>query len=217
MKGAAAVILLVGLCVAAAPASAQRKKDRVRDDKGPLDRACSVTDCFHERDIRDFEVVDQTNVIVYIGSQRCAFHVEVYGTSCDLTFAPELYFRRTSEMPDGLPRGDGFPDGGGGLVDPFDTRRERRDLQVCANDLSVEVHGGAFTESTIGGGRREVDRFGQPRVRTDCRVRSVRSITDDELIEFYVNHEVAAPIPPIGPGNIEVGEQKEEPAAASAP
>lgn len=216
MKVAAAVILLVGLCVAAAPAPAQRKRDKDKDDRGPLDRACPVADCFHERQIRDFEVVDRTNVIVYVGSQRCAFHVEVYGTSCDLTFAPDLYFRRTTEMPDGLPRGDDLPDGGGGLVDPFDIRRERRDLQVCSNDLSVQVHGGVFTESNITP-RREVDRFGQPRIRTDCRVRSVRSITDDELIEFYVDHEVAAPIPPIGPGNIEVGEQEEEPAAATAP
>jgi hypothetical protein len=38
-------------------------------------------------------------------------------------------------------------------------------------------------------------------------VGSIASITDDELLELYVERGVAPPPPPIGPGKIEVGEQ----------
>ncbi len=42
------------------------------DDTAAIDRACTVADCFFERDVRDFEVIDGTTLIVYTGSQRCA-------------------------------------------------------------------------------------------------------------------------------------------------
>ena len=77
-------ILCLGLLVAV---TAQGQRNR-QDDTAATRRACSVADCFHERDVRDFEVIDQTHVVVYTGSQRCAFHVEVRGALCDLTFAP---------------------------------------------------------------------------------------------------------------------------------
>ena len=139
-------ILCLGL-LAAVAAQGQRNKD----DTAATQRACSVADCFHERDVRDFEVIDQTHVIVYTGSQRCAFHVELRGSFCDLTFAPELYFSRANEVPDGrIPRGD-EPASGRAQVDPFDiletSQRERRDLRICSNDLGIMVHGGRFTES----------------------------------------------------------------------
>ena len=38
-------------------------------------------------------------------------------------------------------------------------------------------------------------------------------MTDDEILELYVTHGVAPPPPPMGPGKIEVGEQKEAEAA----
>lgn len=196
------------ICVSltlAATAYAQRNKD----DTGAIERSCGVGECFLERDVRDFEVIDQTHLIVYAGSQRCAFYVELRGSLCDLTFAPELYFSRINEMPDGrIPRG-GEPASDRGLGDPFDpltmARRERRDLRICSNDLGVQVHGGRFTESFSS---LPPDRFGNP--RTDCRVTSVRAITDDELVEFYVGRGVVPPIPPMGAGEIEVGEQEEE-------
>src|SRR5687767_10251300 len=90
---------LVWACVIIAvscSASAQRGK---RDDTGSVNRTCGVGDCFLEADVRDFEVIDKTHLVVYIGSQRCAFHVELRGAFCDLTFAPELFFRRSNEMP----------------------------------------------------------------------------------------------------------------------
>ena len=186
-------LVCLGLLVAVA-AHGQRNKS----DDAAAKRACSVEECFFERDVRDFEVIDQTHLIVYTGSQRCAFHVEVRGTLCDLSFAPELYFSRIGEI-----RLDGaVPDPFG----PVATSRERRDLRICTNDLSVQVHGGPFTETISD--NAPPDRFGNP--RADCRVSTVESITDDQLVELYVGRGVVPPLPPMGAGEIEVGEQDEE-------
>ena len=197
-------ILCLGV-LAMTAAHAQRNKD---DDTGATKRACSVEECFYERDIRDFEVIDQTHLIVYTGSQRCAFQIELTGALCDLTFAPELYFSSTSEPPDGLmPRG-GEPASDRGLLDPFGpvaASREGRNLRICTNDLRIQVHGGRFTESVAS--NRPTDRYGNP--RTDCQVSTVKSITDDQLIEYYVSRKVMPPLPPMGTGEIEVGEPDE--------
>ena len=180
-------ILCLGLLVAV---TAQGQRNR-QDDTAATRRACSVADCFHERDVRDFEVIDQTHVVVYTGSQRCAFHVEVRGALCDLTFAPELYFSKTNEVPVG------------GI--------SRSSEPASNRDLSIMVHGGGFTESDSA--RVTRDRFGEPRINTDCRVSRVESITDDQLVELYVDRGVTPPLPPMGAGQIEVGEQEEEEAA----
>jgi hypothetical protein len=206
---------VVGLAIAVAisPAHGQRKKG----DTGAVERACGSNECFFERDIRGFEVIDQTHLIVYIGSQRCAFHVELRGTACDMTFAPELYFRKTNEVPYNLvgsgggttPRVVTGPD----ALNPFELEQEealQNDLRVCPNDLTIQVHGGAFTETNSMS--QPTDRFGNP--QTDCRVMGVTPITDDQLIEFYVRRGVAAPPPPMGSGEIEVGEQEEQGAEA---
>lgn len=182
--------------LAAVAAHGQRNKD----DDGATKRACGFETCFFERDVRDFEVIDRTHLIVYTGSQRCAFHIEVHGTFCDLTYAPELYFSRVGEVPDDLE--------GEELNDPFGTlatSRSRRDLRICANDLNVQVHGGRFTES--GTPDAPPDRFGNP--RTECQIATVESLTDDQLVELYVARRVIPPLPPMGPGEIEVGEQEE--------
>lgn len=205
-------VLCLGL-LAAMAAHGQRNKD---DDTEATKRACSVADCFLERDIRGFEVIDRTHLIIYVGQQRCAFHVELSGALCDLSFAPELYFRRSNEVPlittsrsDPLAPADPTVPRGSRPTD-FDTfgiqQRERRDLRICRNDLGIQVHGGQFTESGASG--TTTDRFGNP--RTDCRVSNVRSITDDQLVEFYVGRGVLPPLPPMGTGEIEVGEQEEE-------
>jgi hypothetical protein len=146
------------------------------DNSQPVDRACSVSECFFQRDVRDFEVIGDTTLILYVGGQRCAFKVELDGTFCDMTFAPEVYFR----APDGRAESD----------------------RVCSYDRQVGVDGGVFTE-----GADQPNAFG---TRSQCRILSVASITDDELIELYVERGVVAPPPPIGPGEIEVGEQPEE-------
>ncbi len=206
-------VISIGLLLATCSAYGQRNG---RNDTEAVDRACTVEDCFLEAQIRDFEVIDRTHLIIYVGAQRCAFHVELRGTLCDLSFAPELYFRRTNEVPIivGGDTGDATTPRVGTRstdFDPFELeKRERRDLRVCDNDLSVQVHGGAWTESQASSGLA-TDRFGNP--RTDCRVSSVTSVTDDQLLEFYVGRGVVAPVPPMGTGEIEVGEQEEQGAA----
>ena len=209
-------IIAVVLLLATHASYAQRNKDETE----AISRACSVEECFLEAQVRDFEVVDRTHLIVYVGAQRCAFHVELRGTLCDLTFAPELYFRRSNEVPI-VVTGNGGPTTPriGTRPDDFDPlvleSRERRDLRICKNDLSVQVHGGRFTESQSGGG---TDRFGNP--ETDCRVSNVTSVTDDQLLEFFVGRGVLAPVPPMGTGEIEVGVQEEQgttPAPAATP
>ncbi|HET7608509.1 MAG TPA: DUF6491 family protein [Gammaproteobacteria bacterium] len=207
-------ILCFGVLAVAATAHAQRNRD---DDKAATKRACSVEECFFERDIREFEVVDQTHVIVFTGPQRCAFHVELRGTMCDLTFAPDLDFSRRGDLSSG-----GFtgaePVPGGAAADPFDplesARRNDHALRICSNDLAIQVTGGRFTESATT--NVATDRFGNP--RTDCQVMTVTSITDDQLVEFYVGRGVLPPLPPMGTGEIEVGEQDEpdEPEAGAA-
>ena len=187
--------------LAIAAADAQRNKD---DDTTATKRACSVEDCFFERDIREFEVIDQTHLIIYTGSQRCAFHVELRGTMCDLTFAPELYFSRRGDLSTTSAT---EPVAGRGPADPFDTIETRRDrsLRICSNDLAIQVTGGRFTESVTT--NVSTDRFGNP--RTDCQVSTITSITDDQLVELYVARGVVPPLPPMGAGEIEVGEQEE--------
>ena len=198
-------ILCLGV-LAVAAAHAQRNKD---DDTGATKRACSVEECFFARDIRDFEVIDQTHLIVYTGSQRCAFHVELRGTMCDMTFAPELFFSRNGDVPvTGVVGGaESIP--GRGPADPFDpletARRNDRHLRICDNDMAIQVHGGRFTESDVT--NVQTDRFGNP--RPDCQVLTVTSITDDQLVEFWVGRGVVPPVPPMGTGEIEVGEPDE--------
>jgi hypothetical protein len=188
---------------------AQRNRD---DDTEATKRACSVDDCFFERDIRDFEVIDQTHVIVYTGSQRCAFHLELRGTMCDLTFAPELYFIRRGDISNvsGVE-----PVPARGAADPFATfesaRRNDRSLRICSNDLAIQVTGGRFTESATT--NVVTDGLGNP--RTDCQVSTVTSLTDDQLVELYVARGVLPPLPPMGAGDIEVGEQEEPEQGAS--
>jgi hypothetical protein len=181
------------------------------DATQPLDRACTVSECFLDRDVRDFEVLDQTTLIVYVGAQRCAFKVEVAGTFCDLSFAPEVFFRSTSPAETQSSRDIfGRPAQGAGLGD----------LRVCSGDLRIDVDGGPFTEnsrtasSPPGSDVTRDRRFGNE--RTECRLQSVASLTDDQVIELYVAHNKVAPPPPMGTGKIEVGEQK-DPAEEGAP
>jgi hypothetical protein len=206
-------VLFIALVLATSPTYGQ-KRERDRNDTDAVTRACSVEDCFREADVREFEIIDRTHVIVYVGSQRCAFHLEVRGALCDLSFAPELYFRRTNEVPlvTGRPQDLADPTRPRTATRPtdFDSfaigQRERVDLEICGNDLMIQVHGGQWTESQSSG--VATDRFGN--ANSDCRISSVRSVTDDQLLEFYVGRGVLAPVPPMGPGEIEIGEQEEQ-------
>jgi hypothetical protein len=205
-------ILCLGV-LAVTATHAQRSKD----ETGATKRACSVEECFFARDIREFEVIDQTHLIVYAGSERCAFHVELRGTMCDMTFAPELFFTRNGDIPESGVTGGPESISGRGAANPFDSletaRHNDRHLRICDNDMAISVHGGRFTESNMS--TVQTDRFGNP--RPDCQVFTVTSITDDQLVEFYVGRGVVPPLPPMGTGDIEVGDPDEPSGENAAP
>jgi hypothetical protein len=208
-----ALIVLPLLAVALACNAAPKKKRKSADTTQPLERACSVKDCFVERDVRDFEVIDQTTLIVYVGSQRCAFQVEVRGTFCDLTFAPEIFFRH----PNDIGRDDDRD-----VFSGSSPSSQLGNLRVCSHDIGVSVDGGVFTEGiTQSSGAfpqsgfpdsaqsaQARDRFGNR--RSECQISSVASVTDDELVQLFVDRGVAPPPPPMGAGQIEVGEQDDD-------
>jgi hypothetical protein len=222
--GAAGSVLFFACCLAHPTGNAQAG-----------DRACNVKDCFFARDIRTFDVIDKSTVIVYVGSQRCAFRVELRGTFCDLTYAPELVFSDPKDVPLGEqdpriqhqqhnnPGGSNFSFAE--AVDPNlpGQKRGRASLKVCDNNLGLQVSGGAFSNSTIANPLDPLsdpsvrrDRYGRP-LNADCQVSSVASITDDQVVEIYVAHRVTPPLPPMGSGEIQVGKQSGEeskPAAA---
>jgi hypothetical protein len=88
-------------------------------------------------------------------------------------------------------------------IDPRSPARNLTDLRICANDISVGVSGGSFTNdpSNARNGPHQ----------TDCQIQSVASLTDDKLMELYVRKGVVAPPPPMGSGQIQVGSQSTPP------
>lgn len=178
------------------------------DDSGPLAR-CETTDCFYERDIRDFEVVDRSTIVVYVGQQRCPFVVELDGLACDIAFTPQIQFLQ-------------------GAFGRIDQATGLSSGQVCHTSRNLYVYAGildprfdpttgigspgAITRPTRPGGQGG---FGDT-IRIDptagdvCRVEQVRSINDDQLLELYANEGVMPPPPPIGAGELEVPENADE-------
>ena len=173
-------------------------------------RACGGISCFYEREVRDFEVINHTTLVVYVGPERCPYQVELSGTFCDMDYASDLYFDTPSE-----PGHDSSPAAANDSVigvttstttPPYDPRRpatQLRDLRICGNDITIGVSGGSFTNDP-GGNQIRTRSYGQ---RSDCQISSVASLTDDKLMELYVRKGVVAPPPPMGSGQIQVGAQ----------
>jgi hypothetical protein len=164
------------------------------DNTQPVNRVCGLDDCFYERDVRTFEVIEHTTLIVYVGNERCPYQIELRGTFCDLAFAPEIYFNSPGEV---IPDNDRNTFGGTSAA-------RLHDLRICRNDINVGVSGGVLTENPTN--NQPTGRYGNQ--RSDCQISSVESLTDDQLIELYVRRGVVAPPPPMGSGQIQVGDQK---------
>ncbi len=217
------LVLLVGALLVAGCASTPV------NDNQPVARACSVSQCFRERDIRDFEVIGRTTLIVYVGAQRCPFKIELRGTFCDMTFAPDLNFHK-NDISQRTAAENIFGTQTFGQQTSGDDR-------ICSNDIQVSVDGGVFTEGsadtdqlpidptndnrtirriertgTVDSEGRRIDRFGNR--ESLCQVSDVESLTDDSLVELYVKRGVVPPPPPIGQGQITVGPQSPPPPVA---
>ncbi len=64
-----------------------------RDPNRPIEPACDQSEnCFYERNIRSFRVLDRRTVIVLVGSNQCPFKLEVDGFFCDLSVSSFLAF-----------------------------------------------------------------------------------------------------------------------------
>lgn len=146
----------------------------------PVER-CDVDTCFSRLQVRNFEVLDNRSLLLYVGSQECPFLVEFDGTFCDLTFLPGFDIPWTFSSAS------------------RPTSGRTMNTRICSNDLDIGIADRVFTDA--GGGRDAVG-LGQ----VPCTIRTVRSLTDDEVLEAYVDNGIAAPPPPFGTGQIDVGE-----------
>jgi hypothetical protein len=137
---------------------------------------CPTTDCFNQQQVRDFEVIDATTLVVYVGSQDCPFLVELIGTSCDVTFlgSTSLTFRSDSLRED--------------------VQSELGLTRVCARDIGIGLADDPFDV--------DADQAGVPGNMLACHIRNVASLTDDELLELYVDRNLVAPPPPLGSGQV---------------
>ena len=148
---------------------------------------CEVTDCFNQLQIRDFELVDPTTLVLYVGSQRCPFKVSFEGAFCDLTFLPGSDIEFTIAVSRRGLRG----------IQPIGTVVN---MQICSHDRQVGIADDEyFGFSRAGGAPIEPGRL-------PCEILDVASLTDDELIELYVDNNIVAPLPPFGTGQIAVPE-----------
>ena len=190
------VMAVTGLV--AATAAAQRG-----DDTGPADR-CESTTCFNQRRIRDFEIIDKTTLIIFVGAQDCPFLVEFSGTFCDVTFLPgyDLIFRPSRQRRSRATPVVGGPGGAN------DTLGAIEQTNVCASDIGLGLPTEQVFARAGGGDIEEIDGL-------VCRIRDVRSITDDERLQIYVDRQMTAPPPPFGTGRVESPENPQEPEPAA--
>lgn len=172
-----------------------------------LPQPCRVTDCFMERDVRDFDIIDRSTVVVYVGQQRCPFVVELRDVTCDLTFTPAIAFFQTA-----LGRQD--------RLTPLQSGR------VCATTRGLVLYSGIPSPALLQqeeiagvfGGRRQSgfprsDPFEgsfpvDPSTDDVCRVSDIRSINDDQLVELLA--KTNSPPPPVGEGQLEVPAEPDE-------
>ena len=63
-------------------------------DQAVIRTACDQrADCFYQRAVRDFKVLDSTTLVVFVGSERCPYRVTVDGFFCDLRMSAFISFR----------------------------------------------------------------------------------------------------------------------------
>lgn len=175
--------------------------------------SCETTDCFFERDVRGFDVIDRNTVVVYVGAQRCPFLVELRDTTCELRLTPAIEFFQTAlgnmDRLTTVQSGRICSSTRGlvlysGIIAP-ELMRQRESLETTAGVRRPDVRaGGGFGRSGVFDGSFPVD----PMSDDVCRVTDIRSITDDQLIELYA--ETDAPPPPVGDGSIEIPDASEE-------
>jgi hypothetical protein len=157
------------------------------DPDRPVRSACSGMSCFRERDIRDVQLLDDDTLVVFVGPQRCAFRMELQGPYCGyVSFSLDFDLDARNQLL-------------GGSTQP----------RICTNDRPyINDPFARSAEGVMPGGRGPrpsgVDSFDR------CRVAQIIPLTDDELMEAYVETGVQAPLPPVGSGEVSVEEARTE-------
>ncbi len=125
----------------------------------PVRPACDLrSTCFNQRNVRDFEMLDDRTMLVEVGGARCPYLVELDGFQCNVRFSTRVAFQDA-------------------------------DGRICALDNTYVVTGPFAND-----------------FNDLCRVRDVRAISDDELLERYATLGRIAPLPPVGSGELQVEE-----------
>jgi hypothetical protein len=171
---------------------------------------CGINECFLERQIRDFEVFDRGTIVVYVGRDRCPYKIEVDQLYCNLTYLPEVEFvdRREKRIETVL---RGGPQTDDSLLDEITdditvgTDRGTANRRVCTYSPSLALKTQGFAAEAEGG---------LPPGDLPCRVRTITAMTDDELLELYVDQDLLPPPPPIGIGDISRTDDSDESAEA---
>jgi hypothetical protein len=149
---------------------------------GQSDRCSS--ECFNQRNIRDWQILDDSTVILFAGRERCPFIADIDSVTCDVRFLPAFLEIRKIELG---------------------SRRVTRNLsgRVCTYDPRLEFV-------------LEVQDFvNDDPTGQGCRIFDLRQVSDDSLVELYVDRDMLPPPPPVGSGEVTKVED-EEPADDSS-
>jgi hypothetical protein len=136
-----------------------------------------------------------------VGRDRCPFLIKVDSIYCDLRFLPDISFIKTRR------RNDQFM---ATRVCTHDTGIGLNPMGFASRDANPRV-----TQESIITGRGLGDPAGDAMFGSDlpCRILDFRPISDDEIIELYVDAGYVAPPPPIGTGQISRAPEDEDGAA----
>ncbi len=174
----AVLIVLSGIVMAPASAVAQSKR-------------CLDSNCLNSRQVRDFEVIDRGTLIVYVGRERCPYKIEVSELFCDLTYLPDVAFISVREWQRNSRAGNSdlsIPGPGGSSNQLASTRR------VCSfNASQFALESFSFAD---------IDPGGSSQLRPPCEIRDISVVTDNDLVELYVDENLLPPPPPVGNGEI---------------
>jgi len=122
----------------------------------PLRAACDQgTNCFYQRSVRDYQVLDDSTLVVFVGANRCPFVVRVEGFFCQLRSSAFLGFQDLDGRICNLDRS--FVVGGPFVREDNDCRV--REVEPLNDDELIETfaaHGILEPLPTSGAGELEV-------------------------------------------------------------
>jgi len=124
---AAPLILLASGCTTTGSESGQ----------APVRAECDQrTNCFNQRAVRDFSVLDNSSVVVFVGPQRCPYLVRVDGFYCNLRNSAFISFQDFDGLICSLDRSQVYGDLFGGR----DEYCEIRSVEPLNDDELVETY-----------------------------------------------------------------------------